>query len=70
MILSLPRPTGDSSRASARSMTPMATIAAARLAHRGTPGQLFLLDRPPNALAVDFLKTLSACLAALSSEQA
>ena len=32
--------------ASARSMTPMATIAAARLAHRGTPGQLFLLDRP------------------------
>lgn len=32
--------------ASARSMTPMATIAAARLAHRDTPGQLFLLDRP------------------------
>lgn len=32
--------------ASARSMTPMATIAAARLAHRGTPGQLVLLDRP------------------------
>ena len=32
--------------ASARSMTPMATIAAARLAHRRTPGQLFLLDRP------------------------
>ena len=32
--------------ASARSMTPMATIAAARLAHRGTPGELFLLDRP------------------------
>jgi DNA-binding transcriptional LysR family regulator len=31
---------------------------------------MFLLDRPPNALAVDFLKTLSACLAALSSEQA
>lgn len=32
--------------ASARSMTPMATIAAARLAHRDTPGELFLLDRP------------------------
>jgi uncharacterized membrane protein len=32
--------------ASARSMTPMATIAAARLAHRATPGELFLLDRP------------------------
>ena len=32
--------------ASARSMTPMATIAAARLADRGTPGELFLLDRP------------------------
>jgi uncharacterized membrane protein len=32
--------------ASARSMTPMATIAAARLAHRQTPGDLFLLDRP------------------------
>lgn len=32
--------------ASARSMTPMATIAAARLAHRGTTGQLLLLDRP------------------------
>ncbi|MQA41723.1 hypothetical protein [Rugamonas aquatica] len=32
--------------ASARSMTPMATIAAARLADRGTPGKLFLLDRP------------------------
>lgn len=32
--------------ASARSMTPMATIAAARLAHRGTPGELLLLDRP------------------------
>jgi uncharacterized membrane protein len=32
--------------ASARSMTPMATLAAARLAHRGTPGKLFLLDRP------------------------
>lgn len=31
--------------ASARSMTPMATIAAARLADRGTPGELFLLDR-------------------------
>lgn len=32
--------------ASARSMTPMATIAAARLAGRRTPGQLVLLDRP------------------------
>jgi len=32
--------------ASARSMTPMATIAAARLADRRTPGQLVLLDRP------------------------
>lgn len=32
--------------ASARSMTPMATIATARLAHRDTPGDLFLLDRP------------------------
>jgi len=32
--------------ASARSMTPMATIAAARLAHRETSGDLFLLDRP------------------------
>lgn len=32
--------------ASARAMTPMATIATARLAHRSTPGQLFLLDRP------------------------
>lgn len=32
--------------ASARSMTPMATIAAARLAERRTPGELFLLDRP------------------------
>jgi uncharacterized membrane protein len=32
--------------ASARSMTPMATIATARLAHRKTPGELFLLDRP------------------------
>jgi uncharacterized membrane protein len=32
--------------ASARSMTPMATIAAARLAGRHTPGQLLLLDRP------------------------
>lgn len=32
--------------ASARSMTPMATIATARLADRGTPGELFLLDRP------------------------
>ena len=32
--------------ASARSMTPMATIAAARLADRNTTGELFLLDRP------------------------
>ncbi len=32
--------------ASARSMTPMATIAAARLLGRNTPGQLALLDRP------------------------
>jgi hypothetical protein len=27
-------------------MTPMATIAAARLVHRDTPGELMLLDRP------------------------
>ena len=32
--------------ASARSMTPMATIAAARVAGRRTPGRLFLLDHP------------------------
>lgn len=32
--------------ASARSMTPMAAIAAARLAGRSTPGRLWLLDRP------------------------
>jgi uncharacterized membrane protein len=32
--------------ASARSMTPMASIAAARLAGRRTPGRLMLLDRP------------------------
>jgi uncharacterized membrane protein len=32
--------------ASARSMTPMASLAAARLAHRRTTGQLFLLNRP------------------------
>jgi len=32
--------------ASARSMTPMATLAAARLAGRGTTGHLILLDRP------------------------
>jgi len=32
--------------ASARSMTPMAALAAARLAGRRTPGQLVLLDRP------------------------
>ena len=32
--------------ASARSMTPMAAIAGARLAHRETPGRLVLLDHP------------------------
>lgn len=32
--------------ASCRSMTPMAAIAAARLAGRGTPGDLLVLDRP------------------------
>ena len=32
--------------ASARSMTPMATLAAARLAHRRNSGKLVLLDRP------------------------
>lgn len=32
--------------ASARSMTPMAALATARLADRGTPGRLVLLDRP------------------------
>jgi uncharacterized membrane protein len=32
--------------ASARSMTPMATLSAARIADRNTPGQLALLDRP------------------------
>jgi predicted transcriptional regulator YheO len=32
--------------ASARSMTPMATLATARLADRHTPGELALLDRP------------------------
>ncbi len=32
--------------ASARSMTPMASIAAARLLGRRTPGRLLLLDRP------------------------
>jgi uncharacterized membrane protein len=32
--------------ASARSMTPMATIATARLVGRQTSGELFLLDRP------------------------
>ena len=32
--------------ASARSMTPMATIATARLAGRSTPGRLVLLDHP------------------------
>lgn len=33
--------------ASARSMTPMAAIAAARLAGRRTPGELVLVDRAP-----------------------
>ncbi|HBX12857.1 MAG TPA: hypothetical protein DEF92_08700, partial [Leclercia adecarboxylata] len=32
--------------ASCRSMTPMAAIAAARIAGRNTTGHLFLLDRP------------------------
>jgi uncharacterized membrane protein len=32
--------------ASARSMTPMATLAAARLAGRSTPGRLLLFDHP------------------------
>lgn len=32
--------------ASARSMTPMAAVASARLAGRRTPGRLLLLDRP------------------------
>ena len=32
--------------ASARSMTPMAAIAGARLAHRNTPGKLVMLDHP------------------------
>jgi uncharacterized membrane protein len=32
--------------ASARAMTPMASLTAARLLGRRTPGQLFLLDRP------------------------
>lgn len=32
--------------ASARSMTPMAAIAGARLARRSTPGRLWLLDHP------------------------
>jgi uncharacterized membrane protein len=32
--------------ASARSMTPMAALAAARLAGRDTPGRLWLLDKP------------------------
>ena len=32
--------------ASARSMTPMAALAGAHLAHRRTPGQLWLLDKP------------------------
>ena len=32
--------------ASARSMTPMAALAGAHLAHRQTPGKLWLLDKP------------------------
>ena len=32
--------------ASARSMTPMAALGMAQLAHRRTPGQLWLLDKP------------------------
>ena len=32
--------------ASARSMTPMAALAGAHLAHRKTPGKLWLLDQP------------------------
>jgi uncharacterized membrane protein len=32
--------------ASARSMTPMAALAGAHLAHRKTPGKLWLLDKP------------------------
>ena len=32
--------------ASARSMTPMAALAGAHLAHRKTPGRLWLLDKP------------------------
>ncbi|AQR61549.1 hypothetical protein BZG35_07700 [Brevundimonas sp. LM2] len=32
--------------ASARSMTPMAALAGAHLAHRRTPGKLWLLDKP------------------------
>jgi uncharacterized membrane protein len=32
--------------ASARSMTPMAALAGAHLAHRETPGRLWLLDKP------------------------
>lgn len=32
--------------ASARSMTPMAALAGAHLAHKKTPGRLWLLDRP------------------------
>ena len=32
--------------ASARSMTPMAALAGAHLAHRQTPGRLLLLDKP------------------------
>lgn len=32
--------------ASARSMTPMAALAGAHLAHRRTPGRLWLLDKP------------------------
>lgn len=53
--------------ASARSMTPMAAIAAARLAGRRTPGRLYLLDHPlfrygalamgPGELAGDKMKS-------------
>ena len=32
--------------ASARSMTPMAAIAVAELAHKPTPGRVFLLNQP------------------------
>ena len=41
--------------ASARSMTPMASIAAARLLGERTPGRLFLLDRPLINLGAMFM---------------